>query len=128
MSFAGIVPGHFALVIGVGNYSNMRPLEFACADAIAMEETFRNCGYQTVLATDMAAAGAPSTHTPYRFGSKKADIILAVNLLTQLTTPGSIVVVSFAGHGISHDGFEYIVPSDGIILTVESGCGALVGG
>ena len=97
----------WALIIGINNYHNVSPLEFACNDAQAVNklliERFGFPETNVVLLTDEAASRGNVMEAFLDFASK--------------TAPDDRVLVFFAGHGHTHTGRRgevgFLVPVDG---------------
>lgn len=87
-----------ALVIGIDQYENVRPLVNAGGDAQAMSKSLRRAGFQvdTLVASEEV---------------KKSGIEKGLDRFRQSIAPGDEIVFFFSGHGLGLDE-QYVLPSD----------------
>jgi uncharacterized caspase-like protein len=85
-----------ALVIGNGDYQNAPKLDNAVFDARAVADTFRKLGFKVVDGYDLNIAAMRAKVSEF-----SADL------------PGAkSAVIYYAGHGISVDEENYLIPTD----------------
>lgn len=87
-----------ALVIGNNSYQHVSPLHTAANDAKAVWEKLQSLGF--------AAGEKPMIN------SSLEDMVEAVDAFKTRALGSSAAVVYFAGHGIEHEGINYLVPVD----------------
>ena len=85
-----------ALVVGNGAYRNAPTLANPVGDAKAIAETFRGLGFEVVEGYDADRSTLSATVREFAKSSRDADLS----------------VFFYAGHGIAHDGRNYMVPVD----------------
>jgi tetratricopeptide (TPR) repeat protein len=100
----GQFAARLALVIGNGLYRNAPQLPNPPNDARAVAKTLRDIGFQVIEATDLD-----------RSGMEKA----LLEFLQRAPT-ASLRVLFYAGHGISIDGNNYLVPVDATVANKSS--------
>ncbi|MEI7880279.1 MAG: caspase family protein [bacterium] len=97
-----------ALIIGIGNYDILGPLDCCREDAKAIYQTLLTAGYlsgRVVLLTDESStAENRATFT---------NIKRRLKQVCEYAKPADSLVVYFAGHGTSIDGEVYLIPQDG---------------
>lgn len=86
----------YALVIGNNNYKNVSKIYKAVNDAKAVAKSFRAVGFEVILQTDASYAAI-----------KKGLLKLKSSI-----RPGDEVLFYYAGHGVSMDGHNYVLPID----------------
>lgn len=87
-----------ALVIGNNSYKHVSPLQTAANDARAVWEKLQSLGF--------AAGEKPM------IDSSLEEMVEAVDAFKTRALGASAAVVYFAGHGIEHEGINYLVPVD----------------
>ena len=87
----------FALVIGQTDYVHVPKLVNTRNDAIAMDSTLRDLGFQTTLVSE----------------GTKASIDRAVRDFAGKIRAADVVFVYYAGHAIQHRSANFVVPIDG---------------
>lgn len=90
---------HIALVVGNNAYSNLAPefqLQKAVNDANAVAEALASIGFEVIRATDVAQPTMEDT----------------LNGFFSRVKPGDTALFYFAGHGVSLNGANYILPAD----------------
>lgn len=97
----------FALLIGVDKYDNLRPLNYAGADANALRDALLNLGFSRenvwMLTSDGSRREQPT----------KKNIEDALDEMLAETGPDSTVFVAFSGHGYeTKDGAASFCPKD----------------
>lgn len=97
----------FALLIGVDKYDNLRPLNYAGADAKALRDTLLKLGFSKenvwILTSDGYRREQPT----------KKNIEDALDEMLAETGPDSTVFVAFSGHGYeTKDGVASFCPKD----------------
>ncbi|MDR3466054.1 MAG: tetratricopeptide repeat protein [Xanthobacteraceae bacterium] len=97
----GPTGSRLALVIGNGAYRNAPQLPNPPNDARAVAKTLRDIGFQVIEGTDLD-----------RGGMEKA----LLEFLQRAPT-ASVRLLFYAGHGISIDGNNYLVPIDAMVAT-----------
>jgi tetratricopeptide (TPR) repeat protein len=113
---AAVAEQRLALVIGNDLYPNLsadRKLNNAVNDARAMAETLKVLGFDILGG---AEAGRPGENL------WRNDIIDRLGELASRVQPGDIVFFFFAGHGVSLQGSNILLPSD---IPAPRGFGAL---
>ncbi|AGL19874.1 caspase family protein [Actinoplanes sp. N902-109] len=91
--------GRQAILIGVQHYKDplIKDLDFIPDDLAEMSEAFTAAGFET------------SVHDPEDTDSQSIDS--AIEFALQDAAAGATVVIFLTGHGIHHDGMDYLVPS-----------------
>lgn len=95
-----LAEGKFAFVVGINSYPQLGPdaqLERAVADANAIGEALHSLGFEVTLVTQEP---------------KLATILNQFEKFTSRIQAGDTVVFYYAGHGISLDDGNYLVPAD----------------
>lgn len=104
---------HWALLIGINQYSAVQPLMYAQSDAIGMRNFFVDeLGVpiaQCVLLTDMSAAIEPYAHYPTRIEIETQ----LKTLCQQQVKADDLLWVFFSGYGATEAGQDYWLPVDG---------------
>jgi hypothetical protein len=85
-----------ALVIGMGAYRSITPLDNTRNDAKAIGDTLERIGFSVTRLEDATQADAAAALEKFAFDSQVAEIAL----------------IYFAGHGVEIDGVNYLVPVD----------------
>ena len=85
-----------ALVIGMGAYRSIDPLENTLNDSSDMAETLSNIGFDVTLAQDATSAQLYQLLDDFAFQSETADLAL----------------IYYAGHGIEVQGENFLIPID----------------
>jgi len=104
---AGKVPGRWAVLVGVDDYSEIRKLRFAGNDQRALAEQLIASGFpedQVFLLHDKAE---DKKYLPFR-----ANIEKQLELVLGTVSPGDLVIVGFSGHGVQLEGKSYLCPED----------------
>lgn len=97
-----------ALVIGIGNYDILGPLDNCREDAHGVYQSLASRGYapeRVVLLTDQAEE--PEKKATY------TNIKRRIKQVCEFAKPKDSLVIYFAGHGTTIDGEGYLVPQDG---------------
>lgn len=97
-----------ALIIGIGNYEILGPLDNCREDAKAVYQVLLSAGYlpgRVVLLTD----DSPTTENKATYTNIKRRL----KQVCDFVKPEDSLVVYFAGHGTSIDDEVYLVPQDG---------------
>jgi uncharacterized caspase-like protein len=93
------VPGkRVALVIGVGEYSDVRKLSSAVRDAYAVEAALRKLGFKVVVEPDRSKRRLSTALDDFVEDNRGADLAL----------------VFFAGHGVQISGRNFLLPTDAV--------------
>ncbi len=105
-----------ALLVGINAYDDeaLAPLSFAEQDAHTFRETLiANCAVPADAATVLSGVSAERRLTPTR-----SNIIRELN---RLADSCDRLVFFFSGHGFhsTHDGHDYLVPSDAVLADLE---------
>ena len=85
-----------AFVVGNGAYKNVAPLPNPALDSKAMASLLRNAGFEVVEGTDLSRDGMTEKLREFALKTQGADIALFF----------------YAGHGISLNGKNYLIPID----------------
>ena len=85
-----------ALVVGNSEYRLMPSLKNPRNDAVDVEASLKNLGFQTVLATDLDRNGMNA----------------AVERFSRLAKGANVAVVYYSGHGMQFGGKNYLLPTD----------------
>jgi hypothetical protein len=123
-----------ALVVGVSEYANLRPLQTPAADAQAWATFLDSAGFEVTLLQNptgrdiLAALGIVATAAPARFdaGHQQATVTLAglapvaPEEQAQPAEPDSLRFFVYTGNGANIDGDDFIAPSDVEISSAES--------
>jgi formylglycine-generating enzyme required for sulfatase activity len=114
---------NWAICIGINEYDNLKPLQYAQADAEQMRDFCQDeAGFETVY---FFAKDAPPIETERGPGLKSAPTYGALMnfLYRRFQTPflslGDDLWFFFAGHGRRHQGQDYLMLSDSNPLDVE---------
>jgi hypothetical protein len=86
-----------ALVIGLNEYDQARPLVTPSQDAANMADALRDLGFEV----------APPTATRMQRG----ELIAQIQNFKASLSEGDIALVFFSGHGVSRQGRDYLLPS-----------------
>jgi uncharacterized caspase-like protein len=97
----------YALLIGVGKYDSIRPLNFTCADAISLQQSLVTGGFSPERITLMHDTVTDPSCRP-----TKANIERQLLRLLKLVQPVDSVLIMFSGHGIAISGKSYLCPLD----------------
>ncbi len=95
-----------ALIVGVSNYANASPLANPANDARAIADTLRELGFDVLLELD------PSLRD-------LQEAVIGLKLSMMAAGPDAIGLFYFAGHGIQHNGVNYLVPADASLADAE---------
>ncbi len=108
---------NWAIAIGINQYRNLQPLQFAVRDAIAMQDYFLNeVSFQQVYTfSDNSPPiqqdyGSPLDSTPTFTTLKR---FLRTRFDKPFLQTGDNLWFFFAGHGIRHEDRDYLMPIDG---------------
>lgn len=93
-----------ALVIGMGDYQNITPLDNTRNDARAVGDTLERIGFDVTRVEDAGQDSIRAALDQFAFDSQVADVAL----------------IYFAGHGVELDGVNYLVPVDVQPTSVDS--------
>ena len=85
-----------ALVLGLGAYQTIEPLDNTRNDASAMADTLSGIGFDVTLALDATSAQLHQLLDDFAFRSETADLAL----------------IYFAGHGVEVQGENFLIPVD----------------
>ena len=85
-----------ALVIGVGDYNHLPSLDNPVNDATAIASTLRELGFNVTLLTDVS----------------RTEMLGGLAQFTSTLNKDSISLFYYAGHGIQHDGKNFLLPAD----------------
>jgi uncharacterized caspase-like protein len=110
---------NLAIAIGVNHYDYLQPLNYAKRDAQLMQEFLRNeAGFNQIFffCDDSPDVGGKSTR-PTRTNLLR---ILRQLFETPFMGAGDNFWFFFSGHGIRHDGRDYLIPSDGDPEDIEN--------
>ncbi|MBD2361119.1 SUMF1/EgtB/PvdO family nonheme iron enzyme [Anabaena minutissima FACHB-250] len=110
---------NLAIAIGVNHYDYLQPLNYAKRDAHLMQEFLRNeAGFNQIFffCDDSPDVGGKSTR-PTRTNLLR---ILRQLFETPFMGAGDNFWFFFSGHGIRHDGRDYLMPSDGDPEDIEN--------
>lgn len=92
-----------ALVIGNSAYQKVDPLKNAVNDAMVMQATLKSLGFEVILKEDVAT---------------QADMLLALDeFYNQLKGKKGIGLFFYAGHGIQVKGENYLIPTQGEVIS-----------
>ncbi len=89
----------FALVIGNSDYATAGRLPNALNDAATIGEALAAVGFDVVVMTDLDLDGMDT----------------ALDLLEARVVDHAVVAVYFAGHGLQHDGGNFLLPVDTVL-------------
>jgi len=106
---------NWAICVGINQYDNLSPLNYAVRDAEAMRDYFTEVGFdQVYLFTDnspaITDAGKPFNSQP-SFGSLRR--FLRVRFDNAFLSSGDNFWFFFSGHGMRHGEKDYLLPCDG---------------
>ena len=106
---------NWAICVGINQYDNLPPLNYAVRDAEAMRDYFTEVGFDRVyLFTDNSSAitdaGKPFNSQP-SFGSLRR--FLRVRFDKAFLSSGDNFWFFFSGHGMRHGEKDYLLPCDG---------------
>ncbi|UXE63709.1 MAG: SUMF1/EgtB/PvdO family nonheme iron enzyme [Woronichinia naegeliana WA131] len=106
---------NWAMCVGINQYDNLSPLNYAVRDAEAMRDYFTEVGFdQVYLFTDnspaITDAGKPFNSQP-SFGSLRR--FLRVRFEKAFLSSGDNFWFFFSGHGMRHGEKDYLLPCDG---------------
>jgi formylglycine-generating enzyme required for sulfatase activity len=106
---------NWAICVGINQYDNLSPLNYAVRDAEAMRDYFTEVGFdQVYLFTDnspaITDAGKPFNSQP-SFGSLRR--FLRVRFEKAFLSSGDNFWFFFSGHGMRHGEKDYLLPCDG---------------
>ncbi|MEM1151647.1 MAG: caspase family protein, partial [Pseudomonadota bacterium] len=90
--------GKQALVVGIGEYDNIRSLRNPVPDAELAGQVFEGLGFETIVATDLAADELREALFDFNIRSTDADVAL----------------IYFAGHGMQIGGENYLLAKDAL--------------
>lgn len=82
-----------ALVIGNQDY-NKKPLVNTEKDARDVAQALQSCGFQVILGTNL----------------KRNQMFDHLNDIKTKSSPDDLVLFYYSGHGVQHDGINYLVP------------------
>jgi len=120
-------PRAYIVAIGVNRHDNSAwNLEYAANDARRFAETLfprleSQGRYQDIIPISMISEANGSNLATKanikavfdRLAGRKADVSAIANgEKLRRVTPNDLVLISFSGHGVSHDGQFYLIPSD----------------
>ncbi len=86
----------YAFVVGMTDYTTLRPLKNAVQDARLMAKTLEDVGFTVELVENLPKAELEARLTAFR----------------RSISPGATVLVYFAGHGIQYSDENYLIPAD----------------
>jgi hypothetical protein len=95
-----LAEGRLAFVVGVNAYANLgaeAQLQRAVADATAVGDALKALGYEVTRVTD---------------DTRLETIVSRFEAFTANIRPGDTIVFYYAGHGISLDDGNYLIPAD----------------
>ncbi|NEO83066.1 MAG: SUMF1/EgtB/PvdO family nonheme iron enzyme [Spirulina sp. SIO3F2] len=106
---------NWAWIVGINDYRNLQSLKYAVADAAAMRDYCQRAGFEQVFyfadnATGFTAADGSWQETKPTFGTLLSfleDFFAARSL-----GDGDNFWFFFSGHGLRHEGHDYLLPSD----------------
>jgi formylglycine-generating enzyme required for sulfatase activity/uncharacterized caspase-like protein len=106
---------NWAICVGINQYDNLSPLNYAVRDAEAMRDYFTEVGFdQVYLFTDnspaITDAGKPFNSQP-SYGSLRR--FLRVRFDNAFLSSGDNFWFFFSGHGMRHGEKDYLLPCDG---------------
>lgn len=90
-----------ALVLGLGAYQTIAPLDNTINDATAMARTLEQIGFDVTLGVDATSEDLRHLLDDFAFRSETADLAL----------------IYFAGHGVEVQGENFLIPVDAKIAT-----------
>lgn len=93
---AAMAAERVALVIGMGNYAHVAPLDNTLNDAKGIAETLSKIGFDVTLALDMPGNELRRVMEDFAFQAEISDLAL----------------VYFAGHGVEVAGENFLIPID----------------
>jgi hypothetical protein len=98
---------HWALLIGVNDYDNVKHLRYCVADQEALAKQLKASGFPSdqVFVLDDVAKDP-------KFRPSKSHIERQLDLVLGMPAQGDTVVLSFSGHGVQIEGKSYICPAD----------------
>jgi len=99
----------FVLTVGVEQYDDpgVTPLRYAVADAQAVAAVFRGAG-----ATHEQVSCLTSDTTEPARRATRINVVTALQRIRDLARPGDQVVCFYAGHGLEHEGRQYLLTAD----------------
>lgn len=101
---------NWAISIGINKYEFLQPLNYAKRDAQLMQEFLsKEAGFEKVFffSDDSPDIGSKSTR-PYR-----ANLLRVLRFEKPIMGNGDNFWFFFSGHGMRHEGRDYLMPSDG---------------
>jgi Caspase domain len=102
-----------SIAIGIDRYQLFQPLNFASADAQAMDQFFQQSSGWTaercLLMTDNSASINGSSTFPHQQNIQR----WLEHFCWEVLQPGEPVCFFFSGYGLSSNGKEYLMPIDG---------------
>ncbi|QIG49540.1 peptidase C14 [Nordella sp. HKS 07] len=93
-----------ALVMGADDYKTIRPLSNAVNDALSIEKTLENLGFEVTLESNRDLKRMRRALEDFREDAAGADVAL----------------VFFAGHGVEISGQNFLLPTDAAAHTVDA--------
>lgn len=93
---ASAASDRMALVVGMGGYRSISPLENTLNDARDVADTLEGIGFDVTRVTDASQTELRQALESFAFQSQVADVAL----------------IYFAGHGVELEGVNYLVPVD----------------
>jgi formylglycine-generating enzyme required for sulfatase activity len=100
----------WAVLIGVDDYANLKPLRYCGADQSALRERLIDSGFRPeniILLHDKAAEN--------KYKPSQRNIEQQLRLVINSAEADDLLVVGFSGHGVAFEGKSYLCPSDGLI-------------
>ena len=111
-----------AVVIGINEYNRIQRLNYAKTDAEKMRDYFlHNLGVKSELLYFFSDNSPPDGHgldTKPTYGNLVS--FLGDRFAEPFLNPGDTLWFYFSGHGISHEGRDYLLPIDGNSRTVPN--------
>jgi tetratricopeptide (TPR) repeat protein len=104
---AGPLKGHYALVIGDDKYQNFpaeQQLDNAYSDASSIGDALKDIGYEVMRGQNLTRQG----------------MVDKLSAFTSQLHDGDTALFFFAGHGVSIEGANYLVPTDMPRVSVDS--------
>jgi hypothetical protein len=97
---------NYALLIGVDKCEAIGELKVCAADALALKSLLEQIGYDhiTVLVDNHSTINALPTI---------GNVERAIKRLAQVAEADDKILFFFSGHGVTHNGVSFIVPTDG---------------
>ncbi len=90
-----------ALVIGMGNYVSVPPLNNTLNDARGIAQTLQDTGFDVTLALDTPLANLMDIIDEFKFRAETADLAM----------------IYFAGHGVEVSGENFLIPVDAVVAS-----------